>query len=61
MMIARVKLEHGPYTGEVVVFISPDDDDEIVIAKAWAAAQRRGWLTLGQAASSAKVIERKEV
>ena len=56
--VARVSLEYGQYSGEVCVNTNESEPNEDVIRKAWAQAKARGWLTLSQATSSAKVLER---
>lgn len=57
-MRATVRLDYADMTTTVDVPCDENDDDEALIARAWAVARRRGWLTLPMAYQSSKVLER---
>ena len=58
-MRATVKLYYADMTTHVDVPCEGDDDDETLIARAWALARRKGWLTLPMAYQNARVVERR--
>lgn len=51
-----VKLQYGSYKGEQTVYCDADDEDEMVIAKAWKKADAN---FLSMAYKSAKIISRE--
>lgn len=59
-MLATVHYDLGQYSGKISVNVSPDDDDEFVIAKAKRAlAQRHGPMPSGLYSSRWRVTERE--
>ena len=59
-ILYEVKMWYGPYTHTERLLGRDDEDEEIIIARAWERLRRRKLLTLPMAYQSAKVVGRRD-
>lgn len=56
-----IHYQYGTYSGTRVIWMEDDEDHWTAIDKMWFQMRKRGEMTLGMAAMSAKVIKQEQV